>query len=110
VGLQLTGPAGRTWTLQPQFGDLTHAEGGFTTPLGTFEASWSLTSGGGYTLSWTFPEVTSGTIVLPAATDQQPSIIMDGIIPLQAGQYDASSGVFTIMGQSGGSHSVEVIY
>jgi hypothetical protein len=38
VGLQLTSPGGRTWTLQHQFGDLTHAEGKFTTPLGLFYA------------------------------------------------------------------------
>jgi hypothetical protein len=109
VGLQLTGPGGNTWTLQPQFGDLTHAEGGFTTPLGTFSASWTLMDGG-YTLSWGFPAGTSGTVVLPAAPGKQPTVEMDGNSrAMTAGEYDASAGVFTIKGQ-GGSHSLKVIY
>jgi len=54
VGLQISSPGGKNWTLSPQFGDLTHAEGGFTTPLGKFSASWSIIPGG-YEMRWWFP-------------------------------------------------------
>ncbi|KAJ5833356.1 hypothetical protein N7474_001667 [Penicillium riverlandense] len=40
VGLQPSAPGGAGWTLSPQTGDLEFAEGGFTTPLGKFSASW----------------------------------------------------------------------
>ena len=111
VGLQLTGPGGSTWTLQPQFGDLTHAEGGFTTPLGPFSASWTLINGG-YTVSWGFPAGTSGTVLLPAANaaGKQPNVTMDGNArAMTAVEYNASAGLMTF-NEQGGSHSVKVIY
>ena len=64
VGLTLTGPAGSQWNLSPQFGDLTSAEGGFTTPLGTFSAGWTLI-GDEYTLWYDAPSGTVGTIDTP---------------------------------------------
>ena len=36
LGLQLTSIGGKTWSLAPQFGDLTSVEVGYTTPLGKF--------------------------------------------------------------------------
>ncbi|KAL9106360.1 MAG: hypothetical protein Q9227_008629 [Pyrenula ochraceoflavens] len=66
VGLDVVEPAGRNWTLAPQFGDLSSAEGGFTTPLGRFSARWSTDDGGAtYDLSWAAPEGTSGTLRVP---------------------------------------------
>jgi hypothetical protein len=111
VGLQLTSPGGTTWSLQPQFGDLTHAEGGFTTPLGKFSASWTLIDGG-YIVSWGIPAGTTGSIVLPgaSATGQQPSVVIDNNPnSMVAEHYNASSGLLTINGQ-GGSHNLKVIY
>lgn len=68
LGLSITGRLGSTWRLAPQFGDLTNVEGGFTTGLGKYSASWQLNANKtGYTLSWTVPAGTEGTLVLPAA-------------------------------------------
>lgn len=67
LGLEITGRVGSTWRLAPQFGDLTSVEGGFTTSLGQFQASWKLSDGGNeYELSWNVPVGTEGTVVLPA--------------------------------------------
>lgn len=66
VGLSVTGPAGRTWTLKPQFGDLKRAEAGFMTVLGKFRASWTKHDEG---LEVTFetPRGTEGVISLSVA-------------------------------------------
>lgn len=74
VGLSLTAPAGSQWTLAPQFGDLTSAEGGFTTPLGTFSAGWELAGNG--SLWYVAPEGTVGTIVTPGS---QTAVELDGV-------------------------------
>lgn len=77
VGLRLTSPGGSTWLLAPQFGDLTHAEAGFTTLMGRFRASWSLTESG-YALTWGFPGGTVGTLELPILRGKVPRIQADG--------------------------------
>lgn len=64
VGLSVTGPAGKTWTVKPQFGDLKRAEAGFTTVLGKFQAKWQKI-GSGYNLSFQTPMGTSGVVSLP---------------------------------------------
>lgn len=74
IGLSLTAPAGSQWKLAPQFGNLTSAEGGFTTPLGKFSAGWEWT-GEGYTLWYSAPTGTTGTIVTPGS---QSNIAIDG--------------------------------
>jgi len=73
VGLQISSPGGATWTLAPQFGDLTRAAAGFTTPKGKFSASWNMIPNG-YELRWSFPSGTVGTIVLPTEEGIQPTI------------------------------------
>lgn len=109
VGLTLTAPGGTEWQLAPQFGDLTHAEGGFTNPLGQFSAKWSLVQGG-YTLSWATPGGTVGTVILPAPSDKQPTVEQDGQRrALDAGAYNATTGTLTI-NSDGGTHSVNVVY
>ncbi|KAH8588401.1 glycoside hydrolase family 78 protein [Bisporella sp. PMI_857] len=114
VGLQITQPGGSTWTLAPQFGDLTNAEGGFTTPKGKFSAKWKLIPGG-YEIEWTFPGDTVGTIVLPA--DDEPRI--SGAFSAspetrwtQAGGYDKDSKTFTVSEwkSSGEQASVKVLW
>lgn len=63
----MTGRAGSTWSLKPQFGsNLTNVEGGFVTSLGKYQAAWNLTSGSKYSLSWSSPVGTSGSVTLPA--------------------------------------------
>ncbi|PBP22213.1 bacterial alpha-L-rhamnosidase domain protein [Diplocarpon rosae] len=110
VGLTVTAPGGTEWALGPQFGDLTSAEAGFTTPLGKFRAKWALLQGG-YTLAWATPPDTSGVVVLPGS-DGKPatSVKMDGEERvIQAQEVNASSGAIIIT-VSGGSQSVSVAY
>ncbi|KAE8443300.1 hypothetical protein EG329_002016 [Mollisiaceae sp. DMI_Dod_QoI] len=109
AGLTVTAPGGSQWNLSPQFGDLTNAEAGFTTPMGQFSASWS-TVQGGYTLSWKAPSGTQGVVLLPAGTSKAPTVVVDGQeMALQASQYNSTSATVTITGASG-SHSVQVTY
>ncbi|KAF7185318.1 hypothetical protein HII31_13297 [Pseudocercospora fuligena] len=66
LGLSVTGPAGSTWMLKPQFGDLNSVEGGFVTKLGKYWAAWNVTEDGrGYSLAWRTPVGTKGVVVLP---------------------------------------------
>jgi Bacterial alpha-L-rhamnosidase C-terminal domain len=109
VGLTITQPGGSQWQFAPQFGDLTHAEGGFTTPMGKFTASWTLVEGG-YTVVWNAPVGTVGVLVLPAASagSRQPSVTLDGNLrAVQVGEYDLTMGLLTIKG-SEGPHSAMV--
>lgn len=80
LGLRVTGRAGKQWTLEPMFGDLEWVEGGFTTVLGKFSAKWRLLDDEkGYTVEWTVPENTSGTVVLPAtASGKKANVEMNG--------------------------------
>ncbi|KAF2090412.1 glycoside hydrolase family 78 protein [Saccharata proteae CBS 121410] len=64
LGLMVTGPAGQQWRLEPMFGDLVFAEGGFVTRLGRFWARWER-DGEGYVLEFRVPEGTGGDVVLP---------------------------------------------
>jgi hypothetical protein len=73
VGLSVTGPAGRSWTLKPQFGDLKNAEAGFTTGLGKFQAKWKVSERGEYQVDFSTPEGTSGVLALPC--------LQNGILP-----------------------------
>jgi hypothetical protein len=108
VGLQLTEPAGSTWVLAPQFGDLTRAEGGFTTPLGKFSALWT-TFEGGYTLQWAFPVGTVGTLVLPGAGDKEPTVEgVDGARQI-SGQWNEVDKTLVVTGQ-GATGSLKVWY
>lgn len=67
LGLSVVGREGKEWSLAPQFGDLEHAEGGFTTGLGKFQANWKVEDGGKrYLLEWNVPSGTTGVVVLPA--------------------------------------------
>ena len=66
LGLSVVGRAGKEWKFAPQFGDLESAEGGFTTSLGKFQASWKVENGGKkYTVDWSMPSGTTGMIALP---------------------------------------------
>lgn len=64
VGLVVTSPAGSTWTLKPQFGDVKNAEAGFVTDLGKFVASRSRHDGG-YKVTVNTPAGTTGEVSLP---------------------------------------------
>ncbi|EJD04901.1 Six-hairpin glycosidase [Fomitiporia mediterranea MF3/22] len=62
LGLQITTPQGRDWTLAPHTSDLSSAEGGFETPLGWFGASWKL-SGKIFQINVNTPKGTMGTTI-----------------------------------------------
>jgi hypothetical protein len=80
VGLSVTGPAGRTWTLKPQFGDLKNAEAGFTTGLGKFMAKWKVDGRRGYQVELSTPEGTSGGLVLPClGNGTVPNVSVNGV-------------------------------
>lgn len=105
VGLQLTTPGGSTWRIAPQFGDLTSAEAGFTTPMGQFQSSWS-TDQTGYQISWSTPLDTTGTLVLPIGTSGSVTVHIDG---QSVEATELTNGAVTISG-SGGKHTATVVY
>ncbi|KAG9249067.1 glycoside hydrolase family 78 protein [Calycina marina] len=100
VGLQISSPGGSTWTLAPQFGDLTRAEAGFTTPKGKFTARWKLIPNG-YEMSWDFPGGTVGTIVMPTLGNSEPKIsgsvtAAPGVLWKGAGGWNNKRKTFTV--------------
>ncbi|KAF9729505.1 hypothetical protein PMIN04_003734 [Paraphaeosphaeria minitans] len=64
VGLAVISPAGSTWALRPQFGDVKNAEAGFVTNLGKFVAKRSRYAGG-YRVTVDTPTGTVGEVSLP---------------------------------------------
>ncbi|KAI3333712.1 Six-hairpin glycosidase-like protein [Ustulina deusta] len=80
VGLAVTSAAGQTWSFTPQFGDLQSAEGGFTTTLGKFQASWAIRDAGrSYSFNITTPVGTRGSVLLPRMSgNREAKITIDG--------------------------------
>ncbi|TKA55656.1 hypothetical protein B0A49_11958 [Cryomyces minteri] len=105
LGLRPTAPGASAWTLAPQFGDLKAVEGGFTTPLGKFSASWKLTSGG-YTLEYDVPENSTGTLVLPS---KSKAACVELERWKEDGRWDTSSGLM-MLDASEGKHKFTVKY
>jgi hypothetical protein len=95
VGLRVTERLGSRWELEPQFGDLTHAEGGFTTKLGKFSAKWEIEDGGErYVLSWEVPVGTEGLVTIPPLPCGGLGVVVDGGVEVGVvGEDDASSHV-----------------
>jgi hypothetical protein len=107
LGLSVTSPAGATWKLAPQFGDLKTVEGGFMTSLGKYQASWKL-QGGGYTLSYNVPKGTTGQVVLPTLSrGRMPSIMIYGR-PVPKSMKPQLVGDGVVLNGDGGSHSIVV--
>lgn len=107
LGLSVTGIAGKQWKLSPQFGDLSSAEGGFTTVLGKYQAGWQLEEGG-YKLSYNVPESTYGQLVLPCLTaGKWPRIKIDGQ-PVPRGFNVKLVGGGVVLDADGGKHVFEV--
>lgn len=102
VGLQPTTPGGKNWTLAPQIGDLSSAEGGFTTPLGKFSASWE-TEDGKFTLQFDVPASTKGLLQLQV--HKSAKVLIDGHEHRMT--VDPVSGLAEI-NVSGGKHVVKV--
>lgn len=112
LGLSVTGLAGSTWRIAPQFGDLSHAEGGFTTSLGKYFASWTVNSNGSYTLDYNVPEGTSGVLVLPTPNqNERYKMLVDGKeISKNLGKSVETKGnrQLHISEGTGGQHRIEV--
>jgi hypothetical protein len=108
LGLQMVSPGGKKWMLQPQFGDLKWVEGGYTTPLGKFSASWKRMDNG-YAVGFDVPKGASGTLVLPFESMSLSSITIDGR-PFTEFTHDTITDTITITNQIGGKHKVIVWY
>ena len=78
VGLDITAPVGQNWTLAPQTGNLTFAEGGFVTSLGKFQAAWQVTKTGSLSLNWNTPGGTRGLVTLPAGDVGKVNVTSNG--------------------------------
>lgn len=112
LGLSITSPSGSTWQLAPHFGDLQNVEGGFTTSLGKFQASWTANGDGTYAVEYSVPEGTSGTMALPLSNQSQRfKITIDGKPMMgsfsQPTGTESSQPVYTAKGK-GGQHRIEV--
>ncbi|CAG8971491.1 hypothetical protein HYALB_00002075 [Hymenoscyphus albidus] len=108
VGLRVTQPAGSSWELAPQFGDLSHAEAGFVTPLGKFAASWTLFNGG-YSLGWSAPAGTKGALVLPGNGSAQPKVAVEGgMVKTEQAKFDGDSS--TLIMEVEGDGNIRVTF
>ncbi|KAL9064123.1 MAG: hypothetical protein Q9157_007945 [Trypethelium eluteriae] len=116
LGLRITDRAGSQWTMAPQFGDLSFAEGGFTTVLGKFSGAWQVQRNAtyvNYSANVTTPGGTTGEIVLPSLGDGT-QVSVDGE---RIGGQERRRGMLSSLVQvgtnlkftvEGGAHSVEV--
>eukprot|EP01117_Protostelium_nocturnum_P005076 TRINITY_DN1838_c0_g1_i1.p1 TRINITY_DN1838_c0_g1~~TRINITY_DN1838_c0_g1_i1.p1 ORF type:complete len:649 (+),score=166.17 TRINITY_DN1838_c0_g1_i1:123-2069(+) len=65
VGLQVEEAAGTVWGLSPSIGDLSSAEGGFSTLLGFYSASWKWNSASKrFDCTYSTPSATTGNLYL----------------------------------------------
>ncbi|KAF8583301.1 glycoside hydrolase family 78 protein [Ramaria rubella] len=69
AGIRITGPAGKTWTIWPQPGNLTSVESGLTTNLGSFSVAYEVTDTS-LSLQFQAPQGTSGGIAIPTFKEQ----------------------------------------
>ncbi|EPQ59764.1 Six-hairpin glycosidase [Gloeophyllum trabeum ATCC 11539] len=76
LGLQLTSPQGRTWSIAPITSGLKSAAGGFETGLGWFGVDWSIADDT-LRVEVDTPEGTSGVVTLPG----------NGSVPLSGGKH-----------------------
>lgn len=62
AGLQVTGPAGKTWFMAPQPGNLTDIQAGYQTNLGNFSAHWTSDQNRSWNYDFSAPSGTTGTV------------------------------------------------
>lgn len=108
LGLSVTAPLGSSWKLAPQFGDLQSVEGGFTTALGKFQASWQR-SNGSYVLAFEVPAGTNGDVILPLPAGQKNlSVTLNGQPVNNAMRVDNGKNTGTIIIPNGGRYQIAV--
>lgn len=111
LGLSVTGRVGSTWSFAPQFGDLSFAEGGFTTSLGKFSAAWTREGGKGYRASVSAPTGTVGNLTLPVLVQGVvPDVRVDGrkVETTWARKTGLVFDTVLVSGVRGGNHSIVV--
>jgi hypothetical protein len=62
LGIKLLSPLGKTWSITPNPGDLTHVEGGYETAFGKFVVVYDKGDTGEESLEIDTPEGTTGTL------------------------------------------------
>ena len=108
LGLSIVGLAGATWRLAPQFGDLRSCQGGFTTKLGKFSASWTLKGDQGYTLEYNTPKGTGGDLLLPNGPRGTQVVIDDEELKSKDIVEASGNRQLFALRSSGGKHRIEV--
>jgi alpha-L-rhamnosidase len=94
LGVQPATAGYATWTVQPEPGDLTWAEGDVPTPHGTIGVDWSGESGvGQFTMQVTAPSGTTGTIAVPTYGATDPIVEVGGQVVWSGGTFTAASGI-----------------
>lgn len=96
LGLQVVTPQGQTWALAPHTSGLSAAEGGFETPLGSFDVSWTLKNGKETTINVNTPEGTSGTVTLPAGVGKTVKVNGKTVETGESGTIEVAGGNHTI--------------
>ncbi|GAA4685584.1 hypothetical protein GCM10025780_35010 [Frondihabitans cladoniiphilus] len=113
LGAAPTGVGFSTWTIAPHPGSVSWARGTLPTPHGDLALTWKrANSGGGFSLSVTSPQGTTGVVSIPVS-GAHPVVTLDGLTV-----YDGSKGVSHNASRSGdrvsipsiaaGSHTVTV--
>ena len=99
LGVQPATAGYATWTVQPQPGDLSWAEGSVPTPHGAIGVDWSGENGAyQFSMQVTAPSGPSGTIAVPTYGATNPIVTVNGNTVWSNGAYSATSGV-------GGAHA-----
>ncbi|KAF8586716.1 glycoside hydrolase family 78 protein [Ramaria rubella] len=102
LGLTVTTPQGKTWSVAPHPSGLQSAEGGFETALGWFGVKWSVEEGE-MRVDVDVPGETGGVVVMPAAFGARVSV--DGRdVEVEEGagvSVSVSGGQHVVVGRSG---------
>lgn len=99
AGIRLTGPAGSTWTISPQPGDLNAVDAGLSTARGVFSVAFKRSSAGSYRqFSFKTPTSTKGNFLLPgtngtlvSSTGQRVKLVNGAATGLRGGTWQLQS-------------------
>ncbi|RMJ28618.1 Alpha-L-rhamnosidase [Aspergillus sp. HF37] len=97
-GLHLTGPAGATWAVAPQPGNLTLVDTGFSTVRGAFSTTFRRIDGTYTEFTFTTPRGTTGEVRLPgtegslrSTNDERVELVNGSAAGLKGGTWKLSS-------------------
>ncbi|PIL26419.1 hypothetical protein GSI_12176 [Ganoderma sinense ZZ0214-1] len=106
-GIQLLSPAGATWAIVPQIGDLADVDAGFSTSLGRFSSKWS-TNGTVFHLEISTPKGTTGSVGVPLPGNFKSAMLSGMNREGEVVRVDAC-GRYWINGVDGGDHEFVVV-